>query len=522
MSTAIGDRKLWAFEDEAQAKIAEGLRKGAETVATTLGLGASNALIERKNQTPVAVDDGYTLINNLILDDELENLGVSSLVDAANKASKYVGDGTSTTIVLTRAIYEAGRKLAGELGLGKTPNQIKKEIMEARDLVIGELKKVSQKVKSKEDIRKVAYAAYSDDSMADIVSDLVEKVGKNGIVLVEEAWGRETEVDLITGMRFAGKLAHGLFANTAEEGLDLTSSLVLITDFDFVNLNDIMALVKDVVQRGEQNLIIVANKYERFAIDQVIRSNIFSAQNRSPFRMWLVRTPSFTPGEFEDLAIFLGARCFSKEKGETILEAKVEELGRASSFKISKNGDGVVVGGAGKKSDVDVRIEELKKKWEDQKVQTIKDRTGQRIASLASAIGIIKVASPSEGETEHIRLKTKNAVKSAQAAVEEGIVEGGGKALYKIANKLPNNILTEALKVPYEIIKRNSGGEIKDKVFDALKVIRTALEQACSQAWMLINTKTIIAFRTERDRFDSARELSKAIENIKVPGRKEY
>lgn len=524
MSTLAGDRKLWAFGDEAQAKIAEGIRKGADVVATTLGVGASNVLIERKHQTPIVVDDGYTAINNLILEDELENLAVASLVDAANKASKYAGDGTSTTIVLTGAIYFTIRKLVGDLLVpGKTPFQIHKEITEARDLVIKELKKATKKVETKEDIRKVAYAAYSDDAIADVVADMIQAVGKNGTVRVEEGWGRETETELTKGMRFAGKLAHGLFSNTAEEGLSLEGAPILVTDFDFVNLNDVMALVKDVVQAGEQNLVIVANKYERHAIDQVIRSNMFSAQNRSPFRMWIVRTPSFTSGEFEDLAIFLGARYFSKEKSESVLEAKVEDLGRASSFTISKNGEGIALGGAGRKVDVNARIEELKKKYDDQKVELIKNRTSHRIASLASAIGIIRVASPSEGETEHIRLKTKNAVKSAEAAVAEGMVEGGGKALYKIAEKLPENILTEALKVPYEVIRRNAGGDLDTtNVFDATKVIRTALEQACSQAWLLVNTKTAIAHRTERDTFDSALEIAEAIAGKKPESKKHY
>lgn len=522
--TNPGDRKVWAFGDAAHEKIAEGLRKGAEVVGSTLGVDAHNVLIERANRTPIVVDDGYTAINNLILEDELENLGITSLVDAANKASNHAGDGTSTTVVLTEAIYRAGRKCMGTtLMQGKRTYEIRKEIMDSKDFVIEELKKSSKPIKTKEEIRKVAFAAYSDEAMAGIVADLVEKVGENGIVIVEEGWGRETEVELITGMRFAGKLAHGLFANTAEEGLSLENVPILVTDFDFVNMNDISALIKDVVQSGEQNLVIIANKYERVGIDQIIRTNIFNAQNRSPFRLWLVRTPSRTPSEFENLATFVGARYFSKEKGESIVEAKVEDLGRASSFKVSKNGDGVILGGAGKKSDIDTRIKELKKRWEEQKVDLIKNRTAQEIASLAAAVGIIKVASPSDGETEHIRLKTKNAVKSAQAAVAEGVVEGAGKALWKIANKLDDgNILKEALKAPHEIIKRNAGETSAKGIFDALKVVRTAVEQACSQAWLLINTKTAIALRSQRDWNDGSKEISNAIRGVKIPGRKGY
>lgn len=524
MAVNKGDRKVYAFGEDAQEKIASGIKKGADAVATTLGVGASNVLIERKHQTPIVVDDGYTLINNLILDDDLENLAIASLVDAANKASKHAGDGTSTTIVLTRAIYEAGRKFAGASLTGsKSPYQIKKEIMEAKDLIIAELNKNAKKIETQEDIRKVAYAAYSDDAIADVVAEMVFKVGENGIVIVEEGWGRETETELITGMRFAGKLAHNFLSNTIEEGLSLDNASVLVTDFDFVNLNDATALIQDAVKDNQENLVIVANKFERTAIDQVIYTNRVNAQNRSPFRIWLLRTPSFTPSDFEDMAIYLGARYISKEQGDKIIDASLGDLGRASSLKLSKNGDGVILGGAGTKEAVDARIEDLKKKYEDQKVEMVKNRIGQQIASLASAIGIIKVASPSDGETEHIRLKTKNAVKSAQAAIAEGVIEGGGMALKQIAESLSDNILTDAIKVPYEVIKRNAGVELNtSNIYDAVKIIRTALEQACSQAWLLINTKTAIAFRTERDEYDGLEKTAEAISGIKVPGRKEY
>lgn len=513
------DRKLYKFEEEAHQKLSEGLKKGADIVASTLGACGKNILIERKFRTPIVVDDGYTAINSLILEDELENLGVSSLVDAANKASEYAGDGTSTTIVLTRAIYEAGRKLVGGgLSLGKTPLEIKNAILSAKEEVVKHLQEISTKIETKEDIKKVAYSAYADEKMAEIVADLTQKVGDNGILIVEEGWGRETETELLTGMRFPGKLAHGFFANNPGGGLNLEGMPILVSDFDFVNLNDLFAIVQDVSKNGEQGLIIVANKYERQAMEQVIRSNTFNIQNRNSFKVYLVKTPSFTPGEFEDLAIYVGARYFSKEKGDKIIECQLNELGRASNFKVDIAGDGIAIGGNGLKFDIDNRIMELKIKLADEKVKMLKGRVEQRIASLASAIGIIKVASPSEGETENIRLKTKNAVKSAQAAMKEGVVMGGGLALKEISDKLKEgNILKEAIKAPYEIIQRNAGGKLEiGDIYDAVKVIRTAVEQACSQAWLLINTSTIIAFRQEPDRGDASKIIADKLGDKKV------
>ena len=520
MSTQSGDRKLFAFEQEAHAKLSEGLKKGAEVVASTLGPTGKNVLIERKFRTPIAVDDGYTAINQLILEDELENLGVSSLVDAANKASEYAGDGTSTTIVLAEAIYRAGRKLVGDnmLSLGKTSLEIKNAILEAKDEVIKKLAKKAKKIETKEDIKNVAYAAYADKKMAETIADLMDKTGENGIIIVEEGWGRETEIELLTGMRFAGKLAHGFFANTSEGGLNLNGFPILVSDFDFVNLNDIFALVQETAKTGEPGLVVVANRYERLAIEQVIKSNVFNTQNRNPYKVYLVKTPSFTPGEFEDLAIYLGTRYFSKERGDKVLDARLEDLGRASGFKISVSGEGIAIGGNGKKENVDKRIEELKQKLAEEKVKMLKGRVEQRIASLASAIGTIKVASPSEGETENIRLKTRNAVRSSQAAVKEGVVQGGGLALKEISDELSeDNILKEPLKAPYEIIKRNSGKEPElADVYDAVKIVRTAVEQACSQAWMLINTSTIIAFQTDRNFNDAAKMV---VEKLSGKGR---
>ena len=514
--TNQADRKLYKFGDEAQEKIAAGITKGADVVASTLGPAGKNVLIERKFRTPIVVDDGITAINNLILDDELENLGVTSLVDAANKASEYAGDGTSTTIVLVRAIYEAGRKLTGGMGFGKTPFEIKADLQAAEKDVLTRLQAKSKPIKTKEEIKSVAIAAYNDEPMAEIVADMIEKVGENGVLLVEEAWGRETETELQTGMKFAGKLVHGFFANTPEEGLSLEGFPILVTDFDFVNLNDLMTIVKDVSQAGENGLVVIADKYEKPAIEQIIRVNLFNAQNKSAFKIYLVRTPSFAPRKYEDLAIFLGARYFSKERGENVIECKQEELGRASDFKVSKAGDGIAIGGAGKKEDVNKRILELKLLYADEKVKMLKNAFAQDIAALASSIGIIRVGSPSDGETEHIRLKTKNAVKSCQAAIAEGAVRGAGIVLKEISDELSEgNILKEALKSPHETIQRNAGGtlQIPEDIYDATKVIRTAIEQACSQALMLINTGTIIGFRTEPDRGDAAEIIAEKKEN---------
>lgn len=521
------DRKIIAFGDDVHKKLSEGLGIGVRVAGESLGPSGSNVLIERKFRTPISVDDGITALQNLILDDELQNLGITSLVDAANKTSEHVGDGTSTTVVLTEAIYRAGRKLVGEFGFGKTPLEIKKAIFEARDIVLEKLKGLTKTINTKEEIKSVALAAYADGKMADIVSDMVEKVGENGVVIVEEGWGRETEIELLTGMRFAAKLAHGFFANTPEEGLNLEGYPILVSDFDFVNIDDLQAIVKDVSAAGENGLVVIANKYENAAIAQTIRINMFNAQNRSTFKIYLVRTPSFTPSEYEDLAIFLGAKYFSKEKGDKALEATIHELGRANIFKVSKMGvgEGIAIGGAGKKEDVNKRIFELKLKLADEKVKLTKNRTTQEIASLASAIGIIKVASPSDGETEHIRLKTRNAVKSSQAAREEGVVRGGGLALKEIAESLPDdNILKEALKVSYEIIQRNAGGklEISEELYDAVKVVRTTIEQACSTAWLLINTRTIIAFKSERQAEDAAEIIREGLREVKGVRKSEY
>ena len=516
MATPIPDRKLIASNEEAHEKLSKGLSFAADVVGATLGPAGRNVLVERKFRTPIPYDDGYSAINNLILDDELENLGITALVDAANKASEHVGDGTSTTILLTKAIYDEGVKRAGGFVAGKSPHEIRVEIQEAKKIVLEKLTKMSEPVKTKEEIESVAIAAYANEEMAEVVAGMVDKVGENGIVLVEEGWGRETETEVIEGMKFAGKLAHGLFANTAEEGLKLEGTPILVTDFDFVNLNDARPIVTEIQAKGENGIIILANRYESMAVKQIIQNNVILTQNRNPFRIWLVKTPSFTPREFESFAIYVGAKYFSKEKKESVLEAKPEDLGKAGVFKIEKHGDGICLGGEGTKEAVDARIAELKDKLAAEKVKLIKARFQQEIASLSSAVGIIKVASPSEGETEHTRLKTKNAVRSAQAAFAEGAVRGGGLALKEIADELPEgNILKEPLYAPYKKIQENAGGKLKipENLRDATKVVRTAVEQACSTGYLLINTGTIIAQRNEHDFYDSIQLIAEKMKD---------
>ncbi|HEC65719.1 MAG TPA: hypothetical protein ENI23_10510 [bacterium] len=514
--TSNSDRKVYRFGEQAQNKISEGLRKGAEIVGSTLGSCGQNVLIGRKHRTPIITNDGLTVINNLILEDELENEGVLSLVDAANHASELVGDGSSTTIILAQAIYEAGKKLiGGAFALNtKSSMQVKREIHEATKLVIQELKKSSKGIKTKEEIKSVAFAACEDEEMAEIISDLVIKVGENGTIIVEEGWGRESEVELVSGMRFAAKVAHDAFQNTAERDLLVENIPILVTDFDFVGMDDVLKIYTENAKAGEQGLVIVANKYELPAISTIVSANLMNAKRGSSHRVHLVRTPSFTPGEFEDFATYVGATYFSKERGDKLGEAQLTDLGRCSSLRVSRNGDGVALGGGGSKESRDERIETLKKELKSQPVKQIKGRLEQRIASLAAAIGIIKVASPSDAETEYIRLKTRNGVKSAQAAVSEGVVIGGGKALKDVAKKIgKDNILYEAIQKPYDKIQENAGGklEIPKDLFDPLKVTRTALEQASSQAGLLLTTLTAIAFRSERDFGDGAKVIADKI-----------
>ena len=503
-----------------------------------LGKNVHSYLLKRKdgssysNKSIYRISElaGYRYGNKIIEIEPTDEVVEMQCIKVSNKDNLYFTDdyilthNTSTTIVLTRAIYEAGMKLRGLMGFGKTSFEIKKEIQEAKRVVLELLQKKSKPIKTKEEIKSVAIAAYDDEPMAEIVADMIEKVGENGVILIEEAWGRETETELQTGMKFPAKLAHGFFANTPEEGLSLEGFPILVTDFDFLNINDIQNIAQDVSRADERGLIVIANKYERIGIEQTIKINLTNIQNRSAFKIYLVRTPSFSSRKYEDLAVFLGARYFSKEKGENVIECKMEELGRASMFKVSKIGEGIAIGGAGKKEDVNRRLLELKMLHADEKVKMLKNAFEQDIAALASSIGIIKVGSPSDGETEHIRLKTKNAVRSCQAAIKEGVVRGGGLTLKEISDTLDEgNILKEALKTPYDTIQRNAGGklEIPENLYDALKVVRTAIEQSCSQALMLINTNVIIAFRTERGQDEAAEIIAEAMNKNKGTNKRE-
>ena len=287
----------------------------------------------------------------------------------------------------------------------------------------------------------------------------------------------------------------------------------------FVNLNDLMALVQDIVAAKESGLVIVANKYERTAIDQIIQTNIKNTQNRIPFLIWLIRTPSFTPGEFEDFAVYTGSKYFSKERGDKLIECHKEDLGRTNALLISRHGEGAAFGGAGTEEAKKARIAELKQKRDDEPMKMMKDRLNFRISAISAAMGIIKVGTPSDGETEHVRLKVRNVVKSVQAAMSGGVVKGGGLALKQVAERLPDNMLSAALQIPYIKIQENAGGklEIGKDVFDAFEVVKVILEQACSTAWLLINSFAIIEHRSEADRKDAAEIIAKAYNESKKP-----
>lgn len=523
MATLSPDRKVITIGEEAHKKISKGINFAADVVCATLGPAGRNTLIERKHRSPQITNDGLTTANTICLDDELENLGVSAVIDAAKHTSDIAGDGTTTTTALVRAIYNAGRKLIGDtpnavsvlIAGNKSPMQIRAQIHEEKEKALALLKKLAKKVKTPEELEAVAFAAVENREYAKIIADTVSKVGEYGHVIVEENWGSKIETDIFEGMRFAARLADERFYNTPERDGSYENVPIFLTDEKLNDLAPLMPLFQQIAGQGKYpSLLIVATKFEQWARDAAVAVNVGNARNGNAFRLWLVAAPSWSQEEFEDAGIFLGAKYFSKGKGDKVETATLADLGHADKFVVTRAGEGTVLGGAGSKENIKGRVEWIKKELESEVVEMMKARLKFRIGALASAVGIIKVASPTDGETEYIRMKFKNGVKSTQAAMEEGIVRGGGLALKEIAEKMPEgSILREALQDPYNQIQKNAGGTLKIPydVFDAAKVERVAIEEACSTAGMLVTMNMCVGFKNELPLKEQAEILATAI-----------
>lgn len=502
--------KVIKTDEEARKAIKDGIDKVAKIIGDTLGPYGRNVLLEQrgygeKNRSPIITNDGVSIAKRIILEDEGEDAGAQAMIDVTLKTSEMAGDGTTTSIVLAQAIIDnVFKQMAEEKHIIKSerminPMTLKKEIDETCEEVVKRLKKSAKPVKAKDELIKVATIALENPQLGAKVADIVYQVGIDGYVGVEEGYGYETKTEVVSGMRFPGnyikELAAALATNPQKEAV-MENPFVFVTNAEVDNEKVLRNLCDGLLkEKITRHLVLLATDFHRSTYPFIVVNKL-----KNIFSILPIQVKANTPDEIEDVAYYTGAKFFTTQKGfdwETTSFNK-DDFGKAK--KVIADKDKIIfIEGKGDKKKIRGRIAKLKvEKEKVEKIRQFKEKVGRRIASLSGGVGLIEVAAKTDVEKGYLFKKMQNAVNSSQAAMEEGVIAGGGLALKQIADKMPKNILTEALKVPYEKIQESAGGKLDfsaTEVVDPLKVTRTALENACSFAGMFITTNGLLAWK---------------------------
>lgn len=498
--------------EKCREKLFAGINKVADIVKVTLGSPSKNVMIEYKGKS-LPTNDGSYIARTIILKDESENMGAQALIDVGNKTNDMVGDGTTTSMVLARAIIKKAKEEIGEENalMKNSVNvfEIKNRINQSCQRVVEELKKMAMTIKEKEakaDLVKVATVAVEDEKIGQTIGEMMAKLGPNGFASVEDGFKYETEFDVVEGAKFPAKYsAPYMVTNPERFEAVIENPYILLTNQEINDGTDLLRevgkdwVLNDLIKLGRgRQLVIMAPKFG----EPVLRS-FYQILKQTGFFVLAVKIPALTDDEKEDIAIYTGANFFNHLKGMKVGEAKMEKIGDkiegdlGEAEKIIVNRDEMAILGAphGKKI-IQERIKELTQQIEAEEMPQFKNRLKQRISSLSGAIGIIRVGAKTDAEKNYLKRKIEDAVYSCRAAWEEGIVPGGGLALKRIAEKLSkDDILKDVLIAPYEQMQENAGGKLdidEKKVVDAVKVVKIALENACSMAGVFVMTEALV------------------------------
>lgn len=500
--------KVIKIGHEARETLKKGIDIVAEIIGKTLGHGGKNVIIERKGLgwgrtgAPLIINDGYYTAQHIVLKDEIENLGAQSLIDVAVKTNGMVGDGTTTSIVLGHAIVDKIFKDLKDENL-LAGGSVKKrhyyrEIKSSCQNVVSKLKEMARPVKTRENLENVAIVSLENEEMGKIVAGMAWKVGKDGFINIEESEGTETKTDIIPGMKFEGTYVdESLVTNNRKEAI-LKDPMILVYNGRIEEYMMLKERICDWLMKNQKReVVIICEGYSR-EITPFVAVN----KTRGVFYCLALKAPALTSERFEDIAVYTGAKFIDKNQNMNIDHLEMTDFGKAEKIVVNKD-DVFIIKGKGEKEEIKKRIEKLKSEREVEKTDMFKKKIERRIASLAGGVGLIEVAAYTEGERDYLMGKVEDAVMSCRTALEEGIVKGGGMALKEIDDKLPkDDILKDILKVPYEKIKENAGEaddwEIDEKIVDSVKMIRVALENACSFAGVFCETETAMAWKKSK------------------------
>ena len=501
---------------EARKALETGVNKLADTVSVTLGPKGRNVVLDKSYGAPLITNDGVTIAKEIELEDPFENMGAQLVKEVATKTNDVAGDGTTTATVLAQAMINEGMK---NLAAGANPIILRKGMKKATDTAVDAIKAMSSKVNGKQHIARVASISAGDDTVGNMVADAMEKVSGDGVITIEESKTMQTELDLVEGMQFdRGYISAYMATDMDKMEASLDEPYILITDKKISNIQDILPLLEQVVQSGAK-LLIIAEDIEGEALTTLIVNKL-----RGTFNVVAVKAPGYgdrRKAMLEDIAILTGGQVISDELGLDLKETTLEQCGRAKSVKVQKENT-IIVDGEGDKDKIQARIAQIKKQVEETTSDFDREKLQERLAKLAGGVAVIRVGAATETEMKEAKLRMEDALNATRAAVEEGIISGGGSAyihaskeVAKLVDTLEGDektgakIVLKALEAPLNKIATNAGLEgsviinkvkessvgfgfdaykeeyvdmVEAGILDPAKVTRSALQNACSVA----------------------------------------
>ncbi|MFH0762505.1 MAG: chaperonin GroEL [Candidatus Omnitrophota bacterium] len=524
--------KQLLYSDEARRKILSGVEQLSAAVKVTLGPKGRNVVIDKKFGSPTITKDGVTVAKEIELEDPYENMGAQMVKEVAEKTSDIAGDGTTTATILAEAIYRQGLK---NVTAGANPMALKRGIEKAVEKIVEELGKLSTPIKDKKEIAQVAtIAANSDHTIGELIAEAMDKVGKDGVITVEEAKSTATTLEVVEGMQFDQGYLSPYFVTDAERmEVLLEDPYILIYEKKISSIKDILPLLEKIA-RASKPLLIIAEEVEGEALATLVVNKI-----RGTFVACAVKAPGYgdrRKAMLEDIAILTGGKAITEDLGIKLENVDIDELGRAKKVKIDKENT-TIVEGAGKNQGINARIAQLKKQIEDTDSDYDKEKLQERLAKLAGGVAVINVGAATETEMKEKKARVEDALHATRAASQEGIVPGGGVAFLRCVaaieklrldgdEKIGVNIVKRAIEEPLRMIAQNAGLEgsvvvqrikqektnvgydvaqdayvdmIEAGVIDPTKVTRSALQNAASIAALLLTTEAIIADKPEKD-----------------------
>ena len=519
--------KQLKYGEEARRALEAGMNALADTVKITLGPKGRNVVLDKKYGAPLITNDGVTIAKEIELEDPFENMGAQLVKEVSIKTNDVAGDGTTTATLLAQAIIREGMK---NVAAGANPMEVKRGIEVAVDEAVNGLKDISKPVGSKQAIAQVASISAGDEQVGALISEAMEKVGNDGVITVEESKTMKTELNIVEGMQFdRGYASAYMVTDTDKMEAVLDNPYILITDKKISNIQDILPVLESVVQQGAK-LLIIAEDVEGEALATLVVNKL-----RGTFTCVAVKAPGFgdrRKAMLQDIAILTGGQVISEELGMTLKEATVDMLGRARQVKVDKENT-TIVEGAGDPSEIRARISSIKSQIEETTSDYDKEKLQERLAKLAGGVAVIAVGAATEVEMKEIKLRIEDALNATRAAVEEGIVPGGGVALVNVIDRVKKledkyegdkrtgvKIVVRALEEPVRQIAANAGLEgsvivenikrsgktgygydarndeyctMEDKgIIDPTKVTRSALQNAASIAAMVLTTESLV------------------------------